>query len=121
VVADENISDLTLIAEYSGEVKTLRNYIQEPEDSNDIMDLLRTGHSKSSLVICPNRRGNIARFISGINNSSSSKANLKCTRFNVDGRVRVLIYANKNIKKGELLCYDYNGLIPNQYDTQNFI
>ena len=38
-------------------------------DKNDsIMDLLRTGRSKCSLVICPEKYGNIARFLSGINN-----------------------------------------------------
>ena len=119
MVADENIADLTLVAEYSGVVTTLRNCIQELEDHNDIMDLLRTGHSYSSLVICPNRRGNLGRFISGI--KSGSKANLKCARFNIDGQVRVLIFASKKIKKGEILCYEYNGLVPNQFNTSKFV
>lgn len=32
------------------------------------MDLLRTAKSTTSLVICPESRGNLARFLSGINN-----------------------------------------------------
>lgn len=39
------------------------------------MELLRTPRSVTSLVIVPEKRGNLARFLSGINNSSrKSKA-----------------------------------------------
>lgn len=37
------------------------------------MDLLRTTRSKTSLVICPDKYGNLARFLSGINNYDNSK------------------------------------------------
>lgn len=30
-------------------------------------------------------------------------------RIIVDGIIRVIIYSNRNIKKGEQLLYDYNG------------
>lgn len=42
MVAEEDIADLTLVAEYSGEVMTL-SCLQETE-ADDIMDLLRTGN-----------------------------------------------------------------------------
>ena len=35
------------------------------------MDLLRTSRSSTSLVICPEKYGNLARFLSGINNSDA--------------------------------------------------
>lgn len=73
VKATEDISDLTLISEYAGEVYFARNRLFDDNDS--IMDLLRATHSKDSLVICPETRGNLARFISGINNyDEKSKA-----------------------------------------------
>eukprot|EP00743_Colponemidia_sp_Colp-15_P006939 GILK01007488.1.p1 GENE.GILK01007488.1~~GILK01007488.1.p1 ORF type:complete len:364 (+),score=60.91 GILK01007488.1:90-1181(+) len=122
VEAAEDIPDLTLIAEYAGEVDTVRNRIDDNVD--DMMDLIRSGRSSTSLVICPNRRGNIARFISGINNftkESRKKANLRSARFGVNGRSRVILYANRDIKKGERLYYDYNALIKDQYPTDFFV
>ena len=50
-----------------GEVDFARNRIFDNNDS--IMDLLRTARSSTSLVICPDKFGNLARFLSGINNS----------------------------------------------------
>ena len=70
VRADEDIPRWTLIAEYVGEVDFARNRVFDKNDS--IMDLLRTPHSATSLVICPENRGNLARFLSGINNSDKS-------------------------------------------------
>lgn len=66
VQAAENIPSRTLIAEYVGEVDFARNRLFDKNDS--IMDLLRTTRSSTSLVICPESRGNLARFLSGINN-----------------------------------------------------
>jgi len=70
VRADENIPKMTLIAEYVGEVDFARNRVFDKNDS--IMDLLRTPHSSTSLVICPETKGNLARFLSGINNSDKN-------------------------------------------------
>lgn len=67
VRAVEDIPNMTLISEYVGEVDFTRNHLFD-EDNDSIMDLLRTPHSNTSLVILPHRRGNIARFFSGINN-----------------------------------------------------
>ena len=67
VRAEANISKMTLVAEYVGDVDYARNHIFD-DDNDSIMDLLRTPHSSTSLVILPNKRGNIARFFSGINN-----------------------------------------------------
>lgn len=42
-------------------------------------------------------------------------------RFNVEGKARVILYARRHIKKGEILCYDYNEGCFDEYPTQNFV
>ena len=49
-------------------VDIARNQIFSKNDS--IMDLLRTQRSSTSLVIYPEKFGNLARFLSGINNTN---------------------------------------------------
>ncbi|VAI26945.1 unnamed protein product [Triticum turgidum subsp. durum] len=66
VEADRHIKDLTIITEYVGEVDYLRNC--EHDDGDSMMTLLFAEPPSKSLVICPDRRSNIARFINGINN-----------------------------------------------------
>lgn len=120
VRADGRIPDRTLICEYVGEVDVLAN--RDDADSDSIMDLLHAEDPAASLVIVPDRRGNVARFLSGINNSdpaSRKQRNIKSARFELDGQVRVVLYANRDIAKGELLHYDYNGLL-NNYPTEHF-
>lgn len=68
VEADGNIKDLTIIAEYTGEVDYMR--CREHDSGNSIMGLLFSDDPAKELVICPDRCGNIARFVSGINNHS---------------------------------------------------
>lgn len=68
VQADSHIKDMTLVAEYTGDVDYMRN--REHDDGDSIMGLLFTEDANNELVICPDKRGNIARFISGINNHS---------------------------------------------------
>ncbi|XP_078440086.1 TRITHORAX-RELATED PROTEIN 6 isoform X2 [Wolffia australiana] len=120
VEADKFIKDLTIVAEYVGDVDYLKN--REHDDGDSMMTLLCADDPANSLVICPNKRGNIARFISGINNYSPSgkkKQNLKCVRFNVDGESRVLLIAIRDILEGERLYYDYNGY-EKEYPTEHF-
>lgn len=88
------------------------------------MDLIRTPSSNTSLVICPEKNSNLARFISGINNSdknSKKKQNVSSIRYNIDGQVHILLYAFRNIKKGEILYYDYNAGGYGGYPTDNFV
>lgn len=66
VEADELIKDLTIITEYVGDVDYLTN--RENDDCDSMMTLLSAENPSDSLVICPDKRGNIARFINGINN-----------------------------------------------------
>ncbi|GMJ03022.1 ARABIDOPSIS TRITHORAX-RELATED PROTEIN 6, SET DOMAIN PROTEIN 34 [Hibiscus trionum] len=76
-----------------------------------------------NLVICPDKRSNIARFVNGINNFSPDgrkKQNLKCVRYDVNGECRVLLIANRDIRKGERLYYDYNEY-EHKYPTEHFV
>lgn len=66
VEADAQIKDMTFIAEYTGDVDYIKN--RENDDCDSMMTLLLATNPSESLVICPDKRGNIARFINGINN-----------------------------------------------------
>ena len=66
VEADSAIKDLTIVAEYIGDVDYMSK--RESDDGDSIMGLLFTNSPDKDLVICPDKRGNIARFVSGINN-----------------------------------------------------
>ncbi|CDP04739.1 unnamed protein product [Coffea canephora] len=121
VEADGPIKDLTLIAEYAGDVDYMKK--RECDDCDSLMTLLSAKQPSRSLVVCPDKRGNIARFINGINNhlpESKKKQNLKCVRYDVDGKCRVLLVATRDIAKGERLYYDYNGH-EHEYPTHHFI
>ncbi|KAI7725512.1 hypothetical protein M8C21_007054 [Ambrosia artemisiifolia] len=121
VEADKFIKDMTIITEYVGDVDYLES--RENDDGDSIMTLISAAESSKSLVICPDKRSNIARFINGINNHTpqgKKKQNVKCVRFNVDGEARVLLVANRDISKGERLYYDYNAY-ENQYPTHHFL
>ncbi|KAJ6741014.1 HISTONE-LYSINE N-METHYLTRANSFERASE ATXR5 [Salix purpurea] len=98
VEADDQIKDLTILAEYS------------------------ETHLKA-LSSVPDKRGNIARFINGINNHTpdgKKKQNCKCVRYDVNGECRVILVATRDIAKGERLYYDYNGY-EHEYPTQHFV
>lgn len=66
VEADKPIKDWTIITEYAGDVDYLKN--RENDDGDSIMTLLSAADPSKSLVICPDKYGNIARYINGINN-----------------------------------------------------
>lgn len=121
VEADGLIKDMTFIAEYTGDVDYIRN--REHDDCDSMMTLLLATDPSKSLVICPDKRGNIARFINGINNHTldgKKKQNLKCVRYSVNGECRVLLVATRDIAKGERLYYDYNGY-EHEYPTHHFV
>ncbi|KAL5567730.1 hypothetical protein UlMin_024305 [Ulmus minor] len=121
VEADRLIKDLTIITEYCGDVDYLTN--RQHDDGDSMMTLLCAAKPSESLVICPDKRSNIARFINGINNHTpegKKKQNLKCVRFNVNGECRTLLIANRDIPKGERLYYDYNGY-EHEYPTEHFV
>ncbi|PIN20600.1 Histone-lysine N-methyltransferase [Handroanthus impetiginosus] len=121
VEADGPIKDMTLITEYTGDVDYIKN--REQDDCDSLMTLLLATDPSQSLLVCPDKRGNISRFISGINNHTPEgrkKQNVKCVRYNINGECRVLLVATRDIAKGERLYYDYNGY-EHEYPTHNFV
>jgi hypothetical protein len=124
VVATKPISKHTLITEYSGVVQENTEQIKH---SDSIMEYM---HSDSTdLVINPEVRGNLGRFLSGVNSKKVKKfkknsttkngksklvdepvnlPNCQSQKFNIDGGLHVLIYTSKDISAGETLFYDYN-------------
>jgi hypothetical protein len=63
--ADVDIKDMTFLAEYGGDVDYLEN--RANDDCDCTMTLLLADPSQG-LVIFPDKRWNISRFISGIDN-----------------------------------------------------
>lgn len=121
VEADGPIKDMTFIAEYTGDVDYIKK--RETDDCDSMMTLLLASDASNSLVICADKRGNIARFINGINNHTlegKKKQNCKCVRYNVNGESRVFLVATRDISKGERLYYDYNGY-EHEYPTHHFV
>ncbi|EMS56932.1 Histone-lysine N-methyltransferase ATXR6 [Triticum urartu] len=121
VQADAYIKDLTFLTEYTGDVDYLKN--RENDGCDSIMTLLSPADPSQKLVICPDKRGNIARFINGINNHTpdgKKKQNVKCVRYDIDGECHVLLVACRDIARGEKLYYDYNGH-EYAYPTHHFV
>ncbi|KAI3462355.1 hypothetical protein Pfo_019018 [Paulownia fortunei] len=121
VEADGHIKDMTLIAEYAGHVNYIKN--REQDDCDSMMTLLLATDPSKSLVVCADKLGNIARFISGINNHTlegRKKQNIKCVRYSINNECVVLLVATRDIAKGETLYYDYNGY-EHEYPTHNFV
>jgi hypothetical protein len=88
------------------------------------MELFITNDADTSLLIRPENYTNIARFINGVNNTDQSavrKANLQSVRLRIDGKPRVLLFAKRNILKGESLQYDYNAGGKELFPTDSFI
>ena len=80
----------------------MKNFLHD--DCDSIMDLIRTEFPQTSLIT-PKRKSNMARFLSGINNTSETSKrtqNVRSLRFAINGRAHVLLYAARDIAKGEL-------------------
>eukprot|EP01082_Thalassiosira_pseudonana_P012638 g11254.t1 g11254 contig5:469516-469932(+) len=129
VEALKEMPPYTLIAEYCGEVVTM----EQSSSSDSLMILLHTGEPSTSLIIDPTKAGNIARFLSGVNNrslASKRKANVRTRRFCMNGRVHVALFTSRRVEAGEKLNYDYNAgregqslerwLSTGFYDTRHF-
>jgi hypothetical protein len=113
------IDRFTIICEYAGEVVDM-NQSEEVMNSDALFEFHTT--TNSNLVIYPDKKGNLARFISGINNKKGKKdKNLESIKFNLDGSIHVVLYTIRNIHPGEILYYDYNAGPLNEKDTSDFV
>jgi len=73
------------------------------------MEILDTGDSETSLVFVPEKYSNVGRFFNSVNNrvkESIKKQNLKSIRCQLDGKVTLLLYSMRAVKKGESLLYN---------------
>ena len=110
----------TIISEYSGDVFFFRDSLLMKKNDS-IMELIHSPCSDTSLVIIPQKYGNLGRFLSGINNTKkNTDQNVYSLRVNIEGSIHVLLLAKRKINKGEILYYDYNAGGYNAYDTSNF-
>lgn len=89
------------------------------------MSLLETSKANTSLVIIPDNYGNLAKYISGINNkkknSKLKQQNVISRRYEINGEVRVILMTTRLINGGEILYYDYNEGGKMTYQTKYFI
>ena len=110
VVADMDIPAYTIVCEYIGEVMTLRKsiYLQKHQKNDSVMDLWYGKNSDQSLVIRPEKWTNIARFLNGVGKRKEDK-NVCSIKICYRGKPMVLLVTSRKIKKGESLCYEYNG------------
>ena len=67
VEAASDLPELTLLAEYLGQIRTDKQTMGDTNDS--IMELICSGDPNSSLVVIPYVFANVARFFNGINNN----------------------------------------------------
>lgn len=91
--------------------------------NDSVMELLETGDSDTSLVIVPEHYSNIGRFFNSVNNGvkeSLKKQNLRSIRCQLDGKVTVLLYTKRAVKRGESLLYNYNEA-KECYPTDEFV
>ena len=122
VKANTFIKENTLICEYAGDVLTFKDFCNKKIENDSNMDLIITPQSETSLIICPNKHSNIARFISGINNliNFENMVNVFSAKVAINGIVHILLIALKDIKKDYILYYNYNAAT-NKYPTNNFV
>ena len=122
VKAKTFIEENTLICEYVGDVFTFKDFCNKQIDNDSNMDLILTPQSETSLVICPFKNSNIARFLSGVNNSSDveKEINVFSAKVSINGIVHILLIAKKDIEENDILYYDYNA-DTNNYPTENFV
>ena len=115
VFADEEISAGDMIVEYRGEL--IGNAMAEKRERE--YELAKIGSDYmfriDNLEVCDaTKQGNVARFI-----NASCDPNCYTKIITLDGKQRIVIYAKKDIKVGEELCYDYK--FPIEYDESKRI
>lgn len=99
VFAKENISSLSYIGEYTGELRKRRRF---KDKGNDYIFGYMVGSFGTPWIIDAKDKGNFTRFI-----NHSFYPNVSSRGVVLDGVYRVIFFANKAIKKGEQLTYDY--------------
>lgn len=115
VFADEDIAAGEMILEYRGEI--IGNSIAERREVE--YEAAKIGSDYMFRIDAANvcdatKQGCVARFI-----NASCEPNCYTKIITLDGNKRIVIYAKRNIRTGEELCYDYK--FPLEYDESKRI
>lgn len=97
--AKKNISYLSYVGEYAGEVRKRR---RRTDKQNPYIFGYMVGYFGTPWVIDSKDKGNFTRFI-----NHSFTPNVNSRGIVVDGIYHVIFFANRNIAAGEQLTYDY--------------
>jgi integrase len=101
------IPEHTIVAEYIGNVYTDAKYLNSSTDDSLMEYTIGREHIYNT-VISPEKVGNIARYISGINNTKKNSGNIASLKFRDEEGIRIMLFAIKEVNIGEELNYDYN-------------
>ena len=99
VFADRDFKKMEMICQYSG---ILRKSKKEDKTNAYCFEYTLANGIKTPFTIDAQECGGISRFI-----NHSQKPNLQSSLATIDFLNYILLIANKDIKKGEQLCYDY--------------
>lgn len=99
VFAKETIPSLSYVGEYTGMLRKRRG---KKDKGNDYIFGYMVGFFGTPFIIDAKDMGNFTRFL-----NHSFNANVSSRGIVVDGVYHVIFFANKLIKKGEQLTYDY--------------
>ena len=115
VFADEDINAGDLVIEYRGEL--IGNAVAEKRELEYEKSKIGSDYMfriDGNLVCDATKQGNVARFI-----NASCDPNCYTQIITLNGNKRIVIYAKRDIKAGEELCYDYK--FPFEYDESKRI
>jgi hypothetical protein len=115
VFADDDIKEGELLVEYRGEIignsmaeKREKEY-EHAKIGSDYMFRI------DGLSVCDaTKQGNVARFI-----NATCNPNCVTKIISIDNSKRIVVYAKRDIRAGEELCYDYK--FPLEYDEEKRI
>ena len=99
IFAKKNLAKLTLIGEYTGEV---RKRSKRGDRFNDYIFSFSSGPKTSPYIIDARHKGNLTRFI-----NHSEQPNCISRWMVIDGVTRIIFYTKEMVSKGEQLTYDY--------------
>ena len=118
VFAEQNIAEFSYIGEYAGIVRKRKRILDK---GNDYVFGYVAAEHDTPFVIDARSSGNFVRFV-----NHSENANLISRWVEVDGLCHVILFANRLIRKGEQLSYNYGPLYwrkrpaPLEYNTDSF-
>ncbi len=99
IFAKKHLPKLTLIGEYTGEV---RKRSKRGDRFNDYIFAFSSGPKNTPYIIDARHKGNLTRFI-----NHSEQPNCISRWMVIDGITRIIFYTKDIVQKGEQLTYDY--------------